>query len=176
MSAMCAQARLTERYFYENFTNRDDALIQAIDQVAQELRHAAQQALLTTAGDARDRARAAIRAFVEILTADPRKGRLGIIEASSSQTTRKHQRELLHGFAAMVAEESAMLYKSSSTSTQFDQITALLFVGGLAELITAWLNEELQVSPEQIVEATTHQFTSAYENRGKLTFEISHPA
>ncbi|MGL4305802.1 MAG: TetR/AcrR family transcriptional regulator [Mycobacteriaceae bacterium] len=165
MSAMCTQARLTERYFYENFKSRDDAIIQAIDQVANEIREAAERALHLTPGDAYNRSRAAIQAFVEILIADPRKGRLGIIEASGSQTARKRQRELLHSFASMVAEESALLYKKPSESDQLDKITALLFVGGLAELITAWLNKELQVSPEQIIEAATHQFTSTYKNR-----------
>jgi hypothetical protein len=60
----------------------------------------------------------------------------------------------------MVAEESKALYGDRAWSSPQDEITALLFVGGLSELITAWLNGEIEVSPEQIVDAATYQFTS----------------
>lgn len=36
----------------------------------------------------------------------------------------------------------------------------MLFVGGLAELVTAWLNDEIAISPDEIVDAATHQFLS----------------
>ena len=37
MTAICHQAGLTERYFYESFANRDAALVAALDQVTDEI-------------------------------------------------------------------------------------------------------------------------------------------
>jgi hypothetical protein len=40
------------------------------------------------------------------------------------------------------------------------EINGLLFVGGPAELVTAWLNNEIAITPDEIVDAATYQFTS----------------
>lgn len=160
MTAICAEAKLTERYFYESFTGRDDLLMQVIEHIATEIREAALAALQTVTGDPEVRVRAAIAAFVQILTADPRKGQVSIVESAGAEPLRTRRRQLLHGFAALVAEESKELYGDRALSSPQDEITAFLFVGGLAELITAWLNGEIDVTPEQIVDAATYQFTS----------------
>ena len=39
-------------------------------------------------------------------------------------------------------------------------LSSCLFVGGLAELVTAWLNGEIDITPAEIVDAATFQFTS----------------
>ncbi|MDV7246408.1 MULTISPECIES: TetR/AcrR family transcriptional regulator [Rhodococcus] len=160
MTAICAEAKLTERYFYESFRSRDDLLVQVIEGIAEEVREAAHATLQTVTGDPEVRARAAIATFVEILTEDPRKGRVSIIESAGAEPLRTRRRQLLRAFASMVAEESKALYGDRAWSSPQDEITALLFVGGLSELITAWLNGEIEVSPEQIVDAATYQFTS----------------
>ncbi|PBC54682.1 TetR/AcrR family transcriptional regulator [Rhodococcus sp. ACPA1] len=160
MTAICAEAKLTERYFYESFHSRDDLLVQVIEGIAAEIAEAARVTLQTVTGDPEVRARAAIATFVEILTADPRKGRVSIIESAGAEPLRTRRRELLRAFALLVAEESKELYGDRAWSSPQDEITALLFVGGLAELMTSWLNGEIEVSPEQIVDAATYQFTS----------------
>src|SRR5690606_10242976 len=38
MTAICANANLTERYFYESFRNRDELLVTVIDGIADEIR------------------------------------------------------------------------------------------------------------------------------------------
>src|SRR3546814_11852560 len=51
MTAICAEASLTERYFYESFRNRDEALMAALDQVCNEIAAAALAAVEQTDGD-----------------------------------------------------------------------------------------------------------------------------
>src|SRR3546814_12873921 len=51
MTAICAEASLTERYFYESFRNRDEALMAALDQVCNEIAAAALAAVERTDGD-----------------------------------------------------------------------------------------------------------------------------
>ncbi|WP_175420394.1 TetR/AcrR family transcriptional regulator [Rhodococcus sp. SGAir0479] len=160
MTAICAEAQLTERYFYESFSSRDDLLTQLVQRIADEIRRAVLAALEAPAGTPNDRARAAIAAFVQVLTSDPRKGRATIIESAGAEPLRTHRRTLLREFAQLTVEGSHELYGDRALPSPHDQLTALMFVGGLAELITAWLGGEIDATPEHIVDAATAQFTS----------------
>ena len=53
MTAICAHAKLTERYFYESFTSRDELLQQVFDGIVDEVRVAGMAALRTTDGHGR---------------------------------------------------------------------------------------------------------------------------
>ncbi len=160
MTAICARAKLTERYFYESFSSRDELLKAILDGIADEVRDAGLAALRTSEGTLEERARDAITSFVSLLTDDPRKGRVAMIESAAYEPLRAHRRAALHGFAQMVADEATRMYGDRAWPPHQGQINGLLFVGGLAELVTAWLNEEIAITPDEIVEAATYQFTS----------------
>ncbi|ROZ44396.1 TetR/AcrR family transcriptional regulator [Rhodococcus sp. WS3] len=160
MTAICAQAKLTERYFYESFTSRDELLQKVLDKIADEIRDAGLAALRASTGTLEQRVRNAIASFVTLLTDDPRKGRVAMIESAAYEPLRAHRRAVLHGFAQMVADEATRMYGDRAWPPHQGQINGLLFVGGLAELVTAWLNEEISITPKEIVEAATYQFTS----------------
>ncbi|MBM7457968.1 TetR/AcrR family transcriptional regulator [Rhodococcus coprophilus] len=160
MTAICAKAKLTERYFYESFTSRDELLQKVLDRIADEIRDAGLDALRTSTGPLEDRVRNAITAFVTILTDDPRKGRVAMIQSAAFEPLRTHRRAALRGFAQMVADEATLMYGDRAWPPHQGEINGLLFVGGLAELVTAWLNDEIAITPEEIVDAATHQFTS----------------
>ncbi len=160
MTAICARAKLTERYFYESFTSRDELLQTVLDGIAEEVRRRGLDALHADTGTLEQRVRNAIASFVTILTEDPRKGRFALIESAAVEPLRTHRRAALRGFAQMVADEAARMYGERAWPPLQGEIAGLLFVGGLVELVTAWLNEEITVTPTEIVDAATHQFTS----------------
>ncbi|WP_201265164.1 TetR/AcrR family transcriptional regulator [Rhodococcus sp. P1Y] len=160
MTAICAQAKLTERYFYESFTSRDDLLRSVVDAVSEEIKSAALAALHSPADTVEQQVRQAIAAFVSVLTEDRRKGRVAMIESLAVDSLRTHRRESMRDFAHLVAEQARDLYGDRAWPQQQSEINGLLFIGGLAELVIAWLNDEIDVTPEQIVDAATHQFVS----------------
>lgn len=160
MTAICSRAKLTERYFYESFTGRDDLLQKVLDGIADEVREAGLAALRASTGTLEERVRNAISSFVTILTEDPRKGRVAMIESAAFEPLRTHRRAALRGFAQMVADEASRMYGDRAWPPPQGEINGLLFVGGLAELVTAWLNDEITITPEEIVDAATYQFTS----------------
>jgi AcrR family transcriptional regulator len=57
--AVCAEAGLTERYFYESFANRDELLVAIFDRVAAEAATAVPAAVEAAPQDARAKSRAA---------------------------------------------------------------------------------------------------------------------
>ncbi|AII07945.1 TetR/AcrR family transcriptional regulator [Rhodococcus opacus] len=160
MTAICAHAKLTERYFYESFTSRDELLQKVLDGIADEVRQAGLDTLRASTGTIEQRVRNAIASFVTILTEDPRKGRVAMIESAASEPLRTHRRAALRGFALMVADEATRMYGDRAWPPHQGEINGLLFVGGLAELVTAWLNDEISITPGEIVDAATYQFTS----------------
>ncbi|TYL52165.1 TetR/AcrR family transcriptional regulator [Nocardioides sp. BGMRC 2183] len=155
MTAICNEAGLTERYFYESFANLDDARRALLESIAGEIesatRRAAEEADAAGA-DAVQRTRAAIRAFVDLLVADPRKGRAAIIEAGGVPALRGRRTELLREFAHATAAEAQVL---PERSTSDGEIAGLLFIGGMAELVTAWLDGAVQATPAEIVDTAT---------------------
>ena len=161
MTAVCAQAKLTERYFYESFTSRDDLLRHVVDAVSEEIKAAALDALHSPAPTVEKQVENAIAAFVAVLTDDERKGRVAMIESSAVDSLRTHRRELMREFSRIVAEEAQNLFGDQAWPEPESSINGLLFIGGLAELVAAWLSKEIDVTPQQIVDAATHQFLSA---------------
>jgi AcrR family transcriptional regulator len=81
--SVCRTAKLTDRYFYENFADRNELVLAVYDQVGDEARQtlteAVGSAMAGAAGkehDPSEIARVAVRAFVGRVTDDPRKGRV----------------------------------------------------------------------------------------------------
>ncbi|MET1037750.1 MAG: TetR/AcrR family transcriptional regulator [Aeromicrobium sp.] len=160
MTRICAEAGLSERYFYESFDDLDAALTAVMDDIAAEIAESSVAALAAAQGGPNERVRAGIGAFVQILTDDPRKGRVAIVESVAIDTLRHRRAELLRGFAALAAHEARELYGADAWGDVEGRLAATMFVGGVAELVTAWLEGAVTASPEQIVDAATHQFTA----------------
>ncbi|MGJ9422398.1 TetR/AcrR family transcriptional regulator [Aeromicrobium sp. CF3.5] len=159
MTAVCQRAGLTERYFYESFTHLDDALFAVLEQIAVEIEHTTVEALHAAGGDPTDRVEASITAFVQILTEDPRKGRAAIVESAHVETTREPRALLLRRFAELSASEARRLYGARSWGEAEGVLVATMFVGGVAQLVTSWLDGSLSATPEEIVEAAARNFT-----------------
>jgi AcrR family transcriptional regulator len=154
--AICAQARLTPRYFYESFADRDELLLALFDQLVGEAAARVLEAVDGAEHEARSKARAAIGAFVELVTDDPRKARVLFIEALGSEQLTRRRLETVRLFAALVAKQGREYYGIDG-GTRVDT-TALMLVGGLAETLFAWLGGALRVTREQLIEDCTELF------------------
>ena len=160
MTRVCAEAGLTERYFYESFAGLDEAMIAVMERIADEIAERTVSALETTDGDPTARVRSAIGAFVRILTDDPRKGRVAIVESARLEALRLRRAALLRQFAELAAREARALYGPRAWTESEGRLAATMFIGGVAELVTAWIEGTLEVSPDEIVQAATHHFTT----------------
>jgi AcrR family transcriptional regulator len=160
MTAVCARAKLTERYFYEHFSGRDQLLLAVVDQVAAEARATIWAALATAPREPRAAATAMITAFVDFITDDPRKGRAALVESAAADPLRGRRHELLREFAHRIVVEAHALFGARALQPPRDEINALLFVGGLAELLTAWLSGEITADRADIVATATDQFVA----------------
>lgn len=175
MTAVCASAGLTERYFYQTFANLDDALTAVLDAIATEIEHlttAASDAVEASGGGPEERIRASVRALVDYLQADPRTGRVALVEAGAMPGLRHRRTAILRHFAQLTVDDAvdkagsrvapSSTATSSSTAASPSTVGGLLLVGGMAELITAWLEGAVQTDAEDIVEATVRMYLALY--------------
>jgi AcrR family transcriptional regulator len=158
--AVCAEAGLTERYFYESFAGRDELLAGVFDRVASEAAEGVLRAVEAAPHDARAKAHAAIGAFVEMLTDDPRRARAMLLESFSDAALRERRAEAIRGFAHLVSEQAQSFYEEP-IAVEDAELTALALVGGLAELLVGWLDGTIEVPRERLVDHCTELFVAA---------------
>lgn len=161
VTAVCARAQLTERYFYQSFPSREHLLVAVFDRIAGEAAEVVLAAVADAPHDARARARAAIAAFVELVTDDPRKGRVTLLEALGCETLETRRRQTLHTFAQLVAVQARSFYGPEAASRREVELTAHFLVGGLAELLIAWLQGALEISRDELVDHCAALFVAA---------------
>lgn len=162
MTAVCAAAGLTERYFYESFKSLDEALRAVLDAIAGEIEEVTRAAADEAGGDPVDQARAVLESFVRLIGEDPRKGRVAIVEAGAMPQLRGRRTELLRHFAHRSAVEARDRLGLPRRTEREEEIAGLLFIGGMAELVTAWLDGALEASPEEVVATASRSFLALY--------------
>ena len=164
MTAVCATAGLTERYFYESFKDREELLLAVFDRIVSEAAERILAAIEASPHEARARARAAIGAYVELMTEDPRKGRVAFIEAMGSERLMRRRHESIERFAALMSQQGRDFYgMPEGKADDLVALTSFLLVGGLAEALMAWLTGGLRTSREQLIEDCTDLFVATGE-------------
>jgi AcrR family transcriptional regulator len=144
--AVCRHARLTERYFYESFVDRDELVGAVYDHVAEEAREALERATgdLTRPADI---ARAAVESMVRLMLDDPRKGRVLLVAPLTEHQLTDRGLRALPMLLAMVRAQL-----SPEVSETDRDLIATGHVGALMSLFHAFLAGQLTVAREQFVE------------------------
>ncbi|WP_033287836.1 TetR/AcrR family transcriptional regulator [Amycolatopsis jejuensis] len=143
--AVCRHAKLTERYFYESFTDREDLVAAVYEDVGEQARQALVEAVCDEE-DPRRRAENAVTAFVELMVDDPRKGRVLLLAPLTDPALTQRGLHLLPAFAAMIGEQ---LSHGDETGRQ---LVAIGLVGALSNVFIAYLDGTLRVSRKRLVE------------------------
>lgn len=168
MTAVCAEASLSERYFYESFTDLDEALRAVLDATAEEIERISTAASEAAGQDPVARTTAMVEAFVDLIARDSRKGRVAIVEAGAMPELRQRRTELMRHFAHRAATEAREMFGPSGRSETEDEVAGLLFIGGMAELVTAWLDGAVAAGPSDVVRAAAHSFLALYGGPGTM--------
>ena len=146
--AICADAGLTARYFYESFTDKDQFVGAVFDGVVADVAAITQAAI--AAAPVSEQMRAAMGNIVRIITVDPRIGRLMFNTRLADPAVARKRLESGALFAMLSGEHVGALLGRH----QNDRIKAIghFVVGGVAQTISAWLAGEIHLSPEALVD------------------------
>lgn len=153
-------AGLTERSFYQVFADRDALLVAVFEQIHDETLAAILAAVDASAdADVRVMARAAIAAGLAVLTDDPRKGRIVMIESVKNEALHEFRQEK---FNAVVVMLSLLGQQHFTEVDPVDaELSAHMVVGAETELVTAYLAGRLQVSRDRLIDHLTELHLAA---------------
>lgn len=166
---ICRNAQLTERYFYESFTDREDCLAALYDELTYELETVTAAAVERAvadpgAGDPVDAAAAAgLDALMRNLTSDRRRARVVLIEAvgvSDDMELRRHR--VLRRFA----ELALRIWTGDAQASTRARLMAVALVGGMNHLLVDWLMDDDPAQPAELIAASTELFAGARQRLG----------
>ncbi|MEO9018679.1 MAG: TetR/AcrR family transcriptional regulator [Mycobacterium sp.] len=149
--AICGQAGLTARYFYENFADKDEFVSAVFDSVIAELAAKTQSIVKSAPPD--QQTRAGIANIVQTIADDARIGRLLFgVHLSNTVVVRKRVESTV-----LLAILSGQHAGAALRLPENDRIKAAghFVVGGVGQTISAWLAGEVRFKPERLVELLT---------------------
>lgn len=136
--AVCKAAGLTERYFYESFTDRDEYVAAVYDDVCT----AAMTALMKS-----ESMRDAVERFVALMIDDPARGRVLLLAPEAEPVLARSGARWMPNFIELLQRS---LTQISDPTAQAMVATGL--IGALTALFTAYLDGRLDVSREQFID------------------------
>ncbi|MFI7000899.1 TetR/AcrR family transcriptional regulator [Nocardia sp. NPDC050175] len=145
MRAVCRRANLTDRYFYESFTSRDELLDVLYRQVADEFLQP-MTAFAATDEPSRDRELAKI--LVDKVLDDPRKSRLFLVEPYSSTGLGQTTISVMPVFTRLMQDH---LFSHIDDPVK-RRLAAVTMASGNAGMFSAWLNGSLRATRDEIID------------------------
>ena len=156
---LCAQARVTTRHFYEEFSSREALLVAVYERVIGTTRSAILSALQDAAATPAERIAKAIRAFVHAYTDDPRHARLACIEVVGvSEDMARRRRSVIHEFAQVVETYANFLAQTGVLPARNYHLSCVAMVGAVNELMSEWLTVDHPPSIEALNEELLQLF------------------
>ena len=137
--AACRAASLTERYFYESFTDRDEFVRAVYDHVC-----GTAMAALSSASTPRD----AVERFVALMVDDPVRGRVLLIASEREPVLVKSGADWMPSFIDLIQHKLTRRI----TDTTLQAMVATGMVGALTALFTAYLNGRLVATRVQFID------------------------
>jgi AcrR family transcriptional regulator len=154
--AVCRSARLTERYFYESFDDRDALVIVAYERASQEAVAAIAEAVAASDGSPEAVARAAVRVAVEQVVDDPSRGHVLIVAPLTNPVLFEKREELVPVLTALIREQLP-----GRTSESERDMVALGIAGALTQIFYSYLTGRLVVDRDTFVEHCVRLLLSA---------------
>lgn len=136
--AACRKAALTERYFYESFSDRDEFVRAVYDDVCTRAMEA-----LTSAKTPRE----AVEQFVELMIDDPVRGRVLLLAPTVEPVLTRSGAEWMPNFIDLLQRKLSRI-----GDPVLQNMIATSLVGGLSSLFTTYLNGGLGATRKQFID------------------------
>jgi AcrR family transcriptional regulator len=134
--AVCRATNLNARYFYESFADIDDLLAAVYDEIQTELGLIAITAVELAGRGLEPPLRAGIRAVLEYVAAEPRRGRVLFTGAQSNPVLIERRRQSQDMLTAVFLRENS---RSRDDEPERATIRAVMFTGAMSGLVGQWM-------------------------------------
>jgi AcrR family transcriptional regulator len=152
MRGVCAQAGLTDRYFYESFADRDALLGTVWDQMRDQTLDMLIGAISAVADQgALEQLRAALDAVVHHIADEPARAQIIFGDHAGSAVLEQRRRDTVQ-MATELMMGMARPFLRKDVDEQALRINVLLGIGGFVELMLAWRSGLVESTTDQIVD------------------------
>lgn len=136
--AVCREAGLTERYFYESFSDRDEFVRAVYDDVCTRA-----MSTLTSANTPRE----AVEQFVALMVDDPVRGRVLLLAPEVEPVLTRSGAEWMPNFIELLQRKLTRI-----GDPVMQNMVATSLIGGLTALFTAYLDGRLAATRKQFID------------------------
>lgn len=156
---LCAEAGLTERYFYESFENREELLTAVYEHGIGHLMMAVLKAIEQSEQTPDATSRAGLQAFFDTLKADPRIGRVLFIEILGvSPKVDELYRRTTYEFTRLILQVSRPLYPGGRLPVRDEELVATGMVGAIIMIATRWILGGYDKPAEDVLDSAVEIF------------------
>ncbi|MBF6175079.1 TetR/AcrR family transcriptional regulator [Nocardia blacklockiae] len=160
MRAVCREAGLTERYFYESFTNLDALQVAVLDEVVLGARDRLLGALAAAPPDPDGIFAYVVARFTDYMDEDPRRGRIMFVESQATRALGERGNALIVEFTAPIAMSLAGTELQRNPADETDiRLNAHAIFGAMAFLYRPWLEGALDIGRDRFDRHATSAIT-----------------
>ncbi|TPG28233.1 TetR/AcrR family transcriptional regulator [Mycobacterium hodleri] len=149
--AICGEAGITARYFYESFTDKDELVAAVFDGVIADIAATTQAAV--AAAPSEEQNRAGIANLVRVIADDARVGRLLFNPRLTNAVLARKRAEVGGVFALLSGKHAASAYELPDNG--WTTSAAHFVVGGVSQTIGAWVSGYVRLNQGQLVDQLT---------------------
>ncbi|WP_296389234.1 TetR/AcrR family transcriptional regulator [Williamsia sp.] len=161
---VCDQAKLTQRYFYESFEDREGLLLGVYDAVVADTRSRVDAAIAESDSGVVDLAQSALGAFIGHLTDDPRLARIMLLEVVGVSPRLEDRRyRVIHDFADLILVAATTSAQIDDMSSPQFRLVAVGLVGAVNQLLVDWVLGNGSHDPDEILAVCTGLFAAAFD-------------
>lgn len=151
IEAVCSQAKVSTRHFYEQFGGRESILHAVYDALVAEMDQIIRTSLTTERSPLTQRVADTIESATYYLLVEPRRGRILCIEAVGvSEAMEQKRRATTHALADIIQRYATLMAESGVLPARNYRLPAVALVGMFNELVAEWLTEDTGLSAAEM--------------------------
>lgn len=148
---ICQRANVSKRYFYDEFTSKEELLDALAEDLYTRLWTGMQDKLTETPRP--QRVNAALRSVIHSLASNPADARL-YLESPGFPHLRQRQQRAVNEFSDHITQE-AMPFSGPAKKSVNRQLATRALVAGTTDLIVAWLNGDIKTDEDDLIDTLT---------------------
>lgn len=155
---ICRGAKLSQRYFYEQFPSREDLFLAITGGIGREVERLVRLEATTPGRTVEERVSGVLGALADYFIADPRKVRVALVESFATEEFRAHRARVL---ASLTELASRLMGSLGDADPRSRDLSALIISGGIAETLIRGVTGEATWERDELVAHLTRLYTAA---------------
>ncbi len=159
IEAVCAEAALSKRYFYEHFRSREQLFATLTEGLIEQILAGAIESI-RAGTDLDERFRVASSWVVAFLADDPRRAKLFVDAVGNAQLSATVGRAE-HTLAQLIVDEITRDIDTSEEQRARQYVVTVVLVTGAAQAVTDWLDGSTALSLDELVDTVANLSAAA---------------